>query len=160
MKNWGGIYSSRSFPVWLIYVTSDLILGKDDNNNKSSKTSINSEVGEIIDKGRTLRADQKCVRSPDATHGYDKSNDNETGGCVIVKNKGTEAADKSEMRDEVYEENIKSATKKCSPVPKRQNKKQKKASKGTGNVKTSIKGHENREEDTTSCTKCRLFIQL
>ena len=64
------------------------------------------------------------------------------------------------MRDEVYEENIKSATKKCSPVLKRQNKKQKKASKGTGNVKTSIKGHENREEDTTSCTKCKLFIQL
>lgn len=59
------------------------------------------------------------------------------------------------MRDEVYEENIKFATNKCSPLPKRQSEKQNKASKGTGNAKTSIKGHENREEDTTSCTKCR-----
>lgn len=134
MKNCCGIYSSRSFSVWLIYVSSDLVLVKDDKNYNSGNTSVNFEVGEINENGRRFRADQECVRSPDATHGYDKSNNDETGKCVVVKNKGTEEADKSEMRDEVYEENIKFATNKCSPVPKRQSEKQNKASKGTGNA--------------------------
>ena len=64
------------------------------------------------------------------------------------------------MRDGVYEENIKFATKQCSSAPKRQNKKQKKASKETGTVKTSMKGEENRKEDTALCTKGRLFTVI
>ena len=62
------------------------------------------------------------------------------------------------MRDGVYEENIKFATKQCSSVSKRQNKK--KASKETGTVKTSMKGEENRKEDTALCTKGRLFTVI
>lgn len=54
MKNCCGIYSSRSFSVWLIYVSSDLVLVKDDKNYNSGNTSVNSEVGEINENGRRL----------------------------------------------------------------------------------------------------------
>ena len=53
MKDWGDIYSSRSFSAWLISISSNLVFVKDDSNKNSSNTSINSEVGEIGDNGRS-----------------------------------------------------------------------------------------------------------